>query len=170
MNIVLEGPDGSGKSTLARVILQHVPALAYTPGEGPPKHPGEMVERVERYLRLDNCLFDRHPCVSQLIYDQFRTKGEGIPQPLVNQFYASKPFFIYCYGRAGAHVADHSHADTPEHLAMIEKHDDNIRNAYHEWANGHVPVMYWYSVEDPGHVASAQFIIDSIKKELSHAE
>lgn len=169
MNIVLEGPDGSGKSTFARVILQHVPALSYTPGEGPPKRPGEMVERVERYLRLDNCLFDRHPCVSQLIYDRFRVGGEGIPQHLVDRFYASKPFLIYCYGR-GPHVADHSDADTPEHLAMIEKYDDNIRHAYHEWANGLVPAMYWYSIEDPSHVFLAQYIIDSIKKELSNAK
>ncbi len=146
MNIVLEGPDGSGKSTLARLILQHVP-LKYTPGEGPPKYPGEMVERVRRLLRLDNCIFDRHPCVSQLIYDRFREGGEGLPEELVDAFYATKPLLIYCYGRAGAHVADHSHADTPEHLAMIEQFDDNIRNAYHEWAQGHVPAHQWYSVE-----------------------
>jgi len=169
MNIVLEGPDGSGKSTLARVILQHVPALAYTPGEGPPKYPGEMPERVERYLRLNNCLFDRHPCVSQLIYDRFRTNGEGVPQHLVDRFYASKPFFIYCYGR-GPHIADNSHADTLEHLAMIEEHDNSIRDAYHEWGSTHVPVFCWYSIEDPHLGTTTEAIIDSIKKELSHAK
>lgn len=166
MNIVLEGPDGSGKSTLARIIAQHVP-LKYTPGEGPPKYPGEIVERVRRLLRLDNCLFDRHPCVSQLIYDRFREGGEGLPEELVDAFYATKPFFIYCYGRAGAHEA--KQYDSPEHLAMVEQFDDNIRNAYHEWAQAHVPSHYWYSVEDEG-MADVQFLINAIKEKLSHAQ
>lgn len=151
MNIILEGPDGSGKSTLARIIRQYVP-MTYTPGEGPPKYPGEMLERVGRYLRLDNCLFDRHPCVSQLIYDRFRTGGESIPEEMVYKFYASKPFFIYCYGQAGEHVANNS-GDTPEHLAMIERHDDNIRNAYHRWAETHVPINQWYTVDAEGNRA-----------------
>lgn len=146
MNIVLEGPDGSGKSTLARIITRHVP-LRYMPGEGPPKYPGEMVERVRRLLRLDNCLFDRHPCVSQLIYDRFREGGEGLPEELVDAFYATKPFFIYCYGQAGEHQVKPGGPDTPEHLAMIERYNDNIRNAYHEWAQSHVPAYQWYSVE-----------------------
>ena len=165
MNIVLEGPDGSGKSTLARIIAQHVP-MKYTPGEGPPKRAGEMVERVERYLRLDNCLFDRHPCVSQLIYDRFRTGGEGIPQHLVDRFYASKPFFIYCYGNAGDHVADNE-GDTPEHLEMIERHDDNIRNAYHQWAQSHVPVDQWYTV---GAAADRTDFIINLCKEAYRAK
>jgi ABC-type cobalamin/Fe3+-siderophores transport system ATPase subunit len=164
MNIVLEGPDGSGKTTLARIIAQHVPLL-YTPGEGPPKYPGEMVERVRRLLRLDNCLFDRHPCVSQLIYDRFREDGEGLPEGLVDAFYATKPFFIYCYGRAGAHEA--KQYDSPEHLAMVEQFDDNIRNAYHEWAQGHVPAYQWYSVEY--HNQSQLDAIINACKEAYHA-
>jgi energy-coupling factor transporter ATP-binding protein EcfA2 len=144
MNIVLEGPDGSGKSTLARMIAQHVP-LVYTPGEGPPKYPGEMIERVERYLRLDNCLFDRHPCVSDLIYGQFRTNREGIPQYLVDAFYETKPFFIYCFGRAGPHeVKDY---DSSGHIKMVHRHDQAIRDAYGEWAQRHVPATQWYSVQ-----------------------
>lgn len=139
MNIVLEGPDGSGKTTLARHITQHVP-LTYTPGAGPEQYPGEIIERARRYLRLDMCLFDRHPIISQPIYGRFREGATMIPQDLVDELYRQKPLFIYCYGQAGAHeVKDY---DTPEHVAMIRKFDDNIRNAYWEWASGNAKIHY----------------------------
>ena len=162
MNILIEGPDGSGKSTLARVILQHVPELLYKRSSGPPKYKGEMHQRVLEYLSLDNHLFDRHPCVSQLIYDKFRTGGEDIDSSLVDRFYQSKPFIIYCYGRAGEHVANNEDADTPEHLTMIEEHENDIRQAYREWACKHVPVEHWYTAGKQGD--RMHFIINLIKE------
>lgn len=144
MNIILEGPDGSGKSTLASIIAQHVPLLLKS-GEGPPKFPGEITERVFRYLRLDNVLFDRHPCVSQLIYDQFRENGEGIPQDLVDAFYRQRNLFIFCDNKRSleeSHVADNEQADTPEHLSLILNHDQPIRRAYRDWAQAHDAMVY----------------------------
>jgi energy-coupling factor transporter ATP-binding protein EcfA2 len=162
MNIVIEGPDGSGKSTLARIIAQHVP-VTYKPGQGPPKYPGEMLERVGNLLRLDGCLFDRHPCVSQLIYDSFRINGEALPQWMVDKFYESKPFFIYCYDRAGPHEIKPD-KDTPEHLALIERYDSGIREAYHRWAVMHVPADQWYTTKAAGD--RTPFLINLIKEKL----
>ena len=139
MNIVLEGPDGAGKSTLANRLLQHLP-LTLQQGEGPPKFPGEMTERVKRYLAMDGKLFDRHPCISQPIYDMFRDKKTPIPGDLIDEFYEQGNLLIYVYGRAGPHeVKDH---ETKEHVEMVERHDDTIRNAYEEWALGYAYIRY----------------------------
>lgn len=139
MNVILEGPDGSGKTTLAHILTQHVP-LVYTPSRGPEQYPGEIIERVYRYLRMDNCLFDRHPIVSQSIYGRFRQNATQIPQDLVNLLYRQKPLIIYCHGRAGAHEL--KEFDTAEHVTMIHRYDDNIRAAYEEWANRHAKLRY----------------------------
>lgn len=145
MNIVIEGPDGAGKTTLANRLLQQV-NLTYQGSEGPPKFPGEMEERARMYLQKTNTLFDRHPCVSQPIYEMFREKKTIMPQELIDKFYAQGNLIIYVHGVAGAHEAKEH--DTKEHLDMIERHDDNIRNAYHEWAQGHANITY--SVENGG--------------------
>ena len=134
MNVILEGPDGSGKSTLAHMIAQHVP-LTYTPGRGPEQYKGEIVERARRYLRMDNCLFDRHPATSQPIYGRFREGATMIPQDVLDEFYAKKPLIIFCDSNRGL---DQGHElkeyDTPEHVAMVERFDHNIRAAYRVWA------------------------------------
>jgi len=147
MNIIIEGPDGSGKSTLVQRIAQHVP-LAVQPGAGPEQHPGEIVERAWRYLRMDNRLFDRHPIISQPIYGSFRDDATVIPQELIDHLYRSKPLIIYCHGLApGDHqVKDY---DTEEHLAMIDANDQAIRDAYRKWAFVHVPPQFWFDVGSP---------------------
>ena len=151
-NIVIEGPDAAGKSTLANQLLQHFP-LTLQKSEGPPKYPGEMEERVGRYLRMDNVLFDRHPCISQVIYDKFREKKTPIPQELVNQFYAQGNLIIYMYGRAGAHeIKAH---DSQEHLELLDRFEDNIRNAYTEWAPGRAHVYYSATFDRLGAVLGA---------------
>lgn len=144
MNIILEGPDGSGKSTLAHMIAQHVP-FTIKGGEGPPKWPGEMEERVFRYLRMDNTLFDRHPCVSQVIYDSFRTNGESIDPALIDVFYDQRNLFIFCDNQRSleeSHVADNDQADTPDHLELITNNDQAIREAYRGWAQRNDALVY----------------------------
>jgi hypothetical protein len=144
MNIILEGPDGSGKSTLANILLQHLP-MAFKQGEGPPKYPGEMQERVFQYLRMDNTLFDRHPCVSQPIYDSFREHGEGIDASLLSVFYRQRNLFIFCDNKRSleeSHDATNPVADTPEHLRLVELNDQAIRDAYRHWAQQHDALVY----------------------------
>ena len=139
MNIIIEGPDGSGKSTLVKHLGTLLP-LTIQLGDGPEKYPGEIVERAWRYLRMDNTLFDRHPIISQPIYGQFREGSTAIPQELIDHLYRTKPLIIYVHGVAGPHeVKDY---DTEEHVAMLGKFEDNIRNAYQEWAPGHASITY----------------------------
>lgn len=141
MNIVLEGPDGSGKSTLAHMIAAHVP-LAYTPPRGPEQYKGEIVERAGRYLKFDGCLFDRHPIISHNIYGRFRDGATLIPDDLVAAFYRTKPLIIFCDNQAGLSNHELKDYDTPEHVAMVEKFDHDIRAAYRVWAAVHADYRY----------------------------
>ncbi|RMH22120.1 MAG: hypothetical protein D6698_01805 [Gammaproteobacteria bacterium] len=139
MNIIIEGPDGSGKSTLARHIAQHVP-LTLKRGEGPSRSTEEIIARAWRYLKMDGMLFDRHPCISEPIYGQFRTPPTAIPQQYIDRLYRSKPLIIYVRGLAGPHqLKDY---DTKEHIGLMQSNEDRIRAAYEDWAPGHATVTY----------------------------
>lgn len=139
MNIIVEGPDGSGKSTLVRHIAQHVP-LTVQSGEGPPRSQDEIIERAWRYLKMDNTLFDRHPCISEPIYGMFRDPPSSIPQEYVDHLYRTNPLIIYVHGRAGPQeLKDY---DTKAHIDLMDRNEDNIRNAYQLWAPGNATVTY----------------------------
>ena len=158
MNIIIEGPDASGKTTLAKGLSQELP-FTLKSGEGIERYPGEIIERIKRYLSMDDMIFDRHPIISQFIYNQFRENGTPIPQELIDKFYSQDNIIIYCYGIAGPH--EPKEYDSEEHLSMINRFEDNIRNAYEEWAPGRAHMRF--SVKD-GNVNN---IIDIIREMLS---
>lgn len=144
MNIILEGPDGSGKSTLAR-MLSKVTGYPLIAGEGPPKYPGEIDERIVRLMAHKNSIFDRHPAISSPIYDQFRPNAHPVSAELIANFYGSELFLIYCRGEE---VLTHdindnpSGSDTPEYLVWLERHHRLIYKAYQEWALEHAHFIY----------------------------
>lgn len=141
MNIILEGPDASGKTTLANVIRKHHPDLFYKPTEGPERYPGEILTRCDRYEQLDNCLFDRHPVISQSIYGKHRPEMTKIPQEYKDRLYGRNDLIIYC---ASEPVGEHKTKgyDTKAHLKMIEDNDKEIRDDYKLWAVQHAHHMY----------------------------
>jgi hypothetical protein len=144
MNIILEGPDGSGKSTLAK-LLSKATGYPLIAGEGPPKYPGEIDERIARLATHRNSIFDRHPAISSPIYDQFRTNAAPISAELIAKFYCSDIFIIYC---RGAEILTHdindnpSGSDTPEYLVWLERHHRLIFKSYEEWALEHAHFVY----------------------------
>lgn len=143
MNVVIEGCDAAGKSTLLEAIRARV-HWPVQPSEGPPKYPGEMNERVERYAKLDFVLFDRHPCVSQPIYAMIRGSRDDIKAPLIRRFYESKPLFVFCQPDAQG-FARHTfnpEADNPEHLAGVQEKYNDLLAAYQAWGLRHANIMY----------------------------
>jgi hypothetical protein len=142
MNIVIEGPDNSGKSTLAELLSERT-RMPIVPSEGPSKYPGEINERIKRYLAYQGVIFDRHPAVSDPIYNSFRrTNITPIDQDLVQAFYSTKPYFIYCRGKGnldGHNVKPH---DTEEHLAMLQLHQSQLCRLYDTWAHDHAHITY----------------------------
>lgn len=142
MNIVLEGPDNSGKSTLAKILSQHLGKEVYA-SEGPEKFPGELRERVERYRAYKDVIFDRHPCVSDIIYGRFRQKRSSLSGEQESIFYAEQPLLIYCdpLGRGLNGHVEKKH-DSREHVAMVQHNYDAILGIYQKWALNRANIIY----------------------------
>lgn len=141
MNIIIEGPDGSGKSTLAK-MLSSIFGWPVKPGEGPPKGLGEIDERIERYLQFDKVIFDRHPVISQPIYNAIHD-SPTLPHPKLTRIFYSQPnIIIYCRTTTLAkHVANHD-SDTPDFLGKLKYHFIQIVKRYDEWAVNRAHYIY----------------------------
>lgn len=141
ITIVLEGPDNSGKSTLANVLSKAF-NLPVKSSQGREKYPGEVNERVKSYLQ-DNrsIIYDRHPVVSQTIYSLV-VKNTKIDEALVDQFYSSKPIFIYCKGlnKMNGHIQ--KEYDEPEYLSLISEKYDLLSAEYDDWAVNNAHLIY----------------------------
>jgi len=143
MNIVIEGCDAAGKSTLINALVTRI-GWKVIPSEGPPKGPGEMNQRVMRYRKYHYVLFDRHPCVSQPIYAMIRGARDDIDPSLVEEFYKSKPFFVYCRPDAEGfkrHTFNPA-ADNPEHVKEVEQNYQRLLGNYEAWAYNHAHFIY----------------------------
>jgi predicted HAD superfamily Cof-like phosphohydrolase len=144
MLICIEGPDASGKSTLAQYLARAL-ALPVQSSEGPPQYPGEMTRRLQRYADTlpNDIIFDRHPCVSDLIYASAFGRPPGVSPIDVAEFYGRNPIFIYCVpveGRCDPHIAK-TH-DTIEHLANLKINHDKVIQGYFAWAQRHASFIY----------------------------
>lgn len=139
MNIVIEGPDATGKSTLARFLSRGL-SRPIISSEGREKFPGEINERIRRWGLFDGVIFDRHPCVSQIIYSTFN--GTSSPDPdLVFDFYETRPAIIYCVSTAELRHITKGH-DTPDHLEMVETNSKAIKELYDQWALDYAQFIY----------------------------
>ncbi len=130
MNYVIEGPDGTGKSTLAALLSQRL-KLPIIQGEGPPKSFAEFHDRVARYERYDNVIFDRHPCISEDIYGPIMGRGSILTFNERRNFFATNPFIIYV--RPTTHeLRDHQRHDheSVEHHARVAQYHKDICVAY----------------------------------------
>lgn len=146
MKIVVEGPDNSGKSTLIRHLSASLD-IPVVPGEGPGRSVEEINDRVKRYATISHSIFDRHPCVSQPIYNQFR-QGPSIDAELIDQFYHQDNLFIYCVGRdtlEGQVIKDYDRSTDEAGIV----HEDTVRQnhqaicaSYSRWAEQHAHVTY----------------------------
>jgi predicted HAD superfamily Cof-like phosphohydrolase len=143
--LVIEGPDAAGKSTLAKYLSRvfNTPICA---SEGPPKYPGEINERCERYASLPpNTIFDRHPCVSQVIYSRVLNRPNDLLQHHIQHFYQQRPTIIYCepvvpvLGSMLHQVKDH---DNEEHLRQIDGNFLELTATYRQWALHHAHIIY----------------------------
>jgi len=141
MNIIIEGPDNSGKSTLIEYLRQSLPVFGVQASEGPEEYEGELANRVIRYNRFDHMIFDRHPCISDIIYSSFRG-GTSLSDEMIAKFYTSDIFIVYCRGRGLEDHIINEAVDTPEHMELVEKNHPNICLKYDQWALDHAHMIY----------------------------
>ena len=141
MNIIIEGCDGAGKSTLA-TFLQRGLGMGVQGSEGPGRSETEINQRVERYAEYTDTIFDRHPCVSQLIYNKFR-EGPKITLPNMQLFLKRLPktMVIYC-ADADFDAQQFKSHDTPEHINMMRDNFDYLVEQYEDWAIMYANIIY----------------------------
>lgn len=149
MRIILEGPDGSGKSTLARTIADAL-GVDVQAGQGPEKYPGEINERIARYIGEHNkgkAVMDRHPAVSHPIYSNF-SGADPADFELLCTFYQLPSLFIYCRGGSLDNHVPNEH-DTEKQLSLLQRHHSDICKYYDRWARLRAHVWYDFRVDDP---------------------
>lgn len=141
MNVILEGSDGSGKSTLARRLSEELDVHLQL-GDGPPKRPGEIESRMQRYLGMTDTIFDRHPGVSQVIYGQLRSETMSpAMSSLVIELYHRPNLFIYCRAtNASRHVV--KEGEDPAHVETLTQRYAELVRLYDEWALGAANLIY----------------------------
>lgn len=142
IDIIIEGPDNAGKSTLAELIKIATHRLV-VPSEGPEKYPGEVSDRVRRYMaEHQGVIYDRHPCVSQSIYSLVKN-NTPVDEELVKKFYEGKPLLIYCRpigkGLDGHVVKEH---DQEDFLNSLEKNYDRVVEEYDLWGLRRAAIIY----------------------------
>lgn len=128
MIIVLEGPDNSGKSTLAKE-LSEILGFDIIHSGGPEKYPGEIAERMKRYQKENWVIFDRHPAISQSVYC-FYTGQNSPPIELIDEFWSTRPFVIYCQGRNLEGHEINPDIDNNWHLSIVEQNYEKICQSY----------------------------------------
>lgn len=146
MNTVIEGLDNAGKSTLAQYIAKLTGRQVFA-SEGPEKWDGELNQRVERYSDFHNTygpvIFDRHPCVSDIIYSTARGRPSVLTPDNIDAFYKTQPFFIYCdtgQRGLGSHILKEH--DTPEHMEIVSSHYASLLHHYRVWAAERAHIIY----------------------------
>lgn len=145
MSIIIEGMDNSGKSTLGEFLVDKFKHLYLQESEGPPVNKEEMMLRIDRYQRMHDTLFVRHPLVSNPVYDSTRTPERRIEfsPNMLNTFYRHGHIFIYCdpldRDLVGHQLKPH---DTEEHMREVMKNKAYLLQLYREWAVKRAHIMY----------------------------
>lgn len=147
--IVIEGPDNAGKSTLAKYISERL-NLPVRHSGGPSKYPGEIYKRIDQFHNdQSQCIYDRHPCVSQNLYlKSLKLAGEAVDDYRLQRFYATQPLIIYCRGRRtmkGHQPSEHGAGigHTSAHYeAMVAKYIEALCDNYDRWAMKRAHIFY----------------------------
>ena len=165
--IIVEGPDNAGKSTLVN-WLEKQTGVTPVRGQGPEKYPGEMEERIASYPTSG--LLDRHPAISNAIYDIARGKSDR--RALLLTRVPRQAFYVYCRPpNARVHSLEtHNERpgiDTPPQLELIrKKHIDIVRlydRFYFDHALGYFHACLHYDWTSPEQYVMRMLLADRIK-------
>lgn len=141
-NIIIEGPDNSGKSTLAKALSMSTGRdIIYSGGRE--AFPGEINQRIRKFLKEKHRIFDRHPCVSQPIYVNIHNKTP-VEEKLLAQFYSSPLILIYCRPRPERGLNGHivKEYDKAHHIQQITENYEKLIFWYDQWALEKAHIIY----------------------------
>lgn len=144
-NIVIEGCDGSGKSTLAIVMQERMTKyMRIQSSEGPGKSNEEVTNRCIRYSYMNQTIFDRHPFISQTLYNSFRADKAYQISPAawgIAEKQVKESLIIYC---PMASFKDQiiKEGETEDHIKLMRENFDELKSAYDRWALGNAHLIY----------------------------
>jgi thymidylate kinase len=137
MIIVIEGPDGSGKSTLAKKLSKKLSKKVLHTG-GQSSTPEELIGRVKMIEANPDCIVDRFPYLSEMIY---RKNPLIIDHKTLFSMWGdfkekNNIYLIYCrtsmktmYENISHEKKDHK---SSEYLEEIKRRHPHIINLYDE--------------------------------------
>lgn len=147
MRIIVEGPDNAGKTTLVKYLSAKL-GIPIVPGRGPAIDEAEINARVTEFHGINRGIFDRHPCVSQPIYNEFRHAPE-IRSSLIAEFYEDeRNVFVFCRGRptlSGHELNEKDERldfDGRAHKDLVKVHHLDICMSYNKWGLAYANVMF----------------------------
>jgi len=131
--IILEGPDLGGKSTVGKMLSDMLGLKLHHFG-GPPKSSVELITRIS--LAPRKVIYDRHPCISEIIYGQLPGRT-----PLISQGYAISylktldPIIFYCnpgweYLKTKLHFLKNKPHKSQNHVIAVHQNYKFIYDRY----------------------------------------
>ena len=138
--IIIEGPDGSGKSTLAKKLSEKLNKKILHTG-GPSSTLEELIGRVKIIEANPDCIVDRFPYLSEIIYRKNplivnHEKLLSMWQDFKNK---NDVYLIYCRTAVKTMYENISHEKKPhkssEYLKEIKRRHPHIINLYDELFN-----------------------------------
>lgn len=135
MIIIIEGPDGSGKSTLANNLSEKLGKKVLHTG-GQSSVPGELIGRVKMIEANPDCIVDRFPYLSELVYRQHPMIIDHKMLLLKWEEFKEKNniYLIYCRTDLKTMYENISHEKkahkSPEYLEEIKHRYTNIVDLY----------------------------------------
>jgi len=143
MNLIVEGPDNSGKSTLV-AYLSKMLGMPVIEGKGPPKSIDEINQRVISYSQYKNVIFDRHPAISNPIYDIARGCEPQIRSDILQEFFNKDEdkLIIFCRGDRTLDTHQVKADEDPAHVQMVEQKHRMLCDLYDAWSLHHADILF----------------------------
>lgn len=169
VNIIVEGPDNSGKSTLVGYLSRFL-KMPIIEGKGPPKSVEEINDRVVAYSQYKGVIFDRHPAISNPIYDLARRVEPQIRSDILQEFFLQQTdkILIFCRGDRTLDTHRVKDGEDPSHVKMVDENHLMICDLYDAWALHHADIIF--DKHRSSMQAIAQMVNNRVKAKVDFVE
>lgn len=152
--IIIEGPDGAGKTfTFSDIIgtyTDYNPAPRACTSIGGPLIGNELIDYLRDYGCAEGMVYDRHPCISGLVYDAVfaREVRPSVAEELQKMFRAILDHAIVIYCRPPMENIINAVHQSPQ-MAGVTRSIYRIVDTYDSLMQGAIPhIRYDWTCDD----------------------